>query len=66
MHAAPNGRPVSGRCSRGTQPEILTLGNVSVNQREQKADREEWVVGAVTHSPLTVIGVENDKLASVA
>lgn len=68
MHAAPNGRPVSGRsrCSHGTQPEMLTPSNVTVNQQEQKADREKWVVGAVTHSPLTVIGVENDKLASVA
>ncbi|CAK6977000.1 Hypothetical predicted protein, partial [Scomber scombrus] len=45
---------------------MLTPSNVTVNQQEQEADREKWVVGAVTHSPLAVLGVEDDKLASLA
>lgn len=67
VHAAPNGRPLSGcsRCSHGTQPEMLTPGNISVNQQEQKADREKWVVGAVMRSPLAVMEAGSDKLASV-
>lgn len=66
VHAAPNGRPLS-RCSRyshGTRPEMLMPGIISVNQQMQKVDREQWVVGAMMHSPLTE-EAENDKLASV-
>ena len=45
---------------------MLAPSNVSVNQQEQEADTEKWVAGAVTQSPLSVTGAENDKLASVA
>lgn len=45
---------------------MLKPSNVSVNQREERADREKWAVGAVTQFSPSVTRVENDKLASVA